>query len=236
MFTKTARFYDALYSFKDYAAASRQLTAIIRQECPDARTLLDVGCGTGRHLEALAGEFEVSGVDIEPGLVAVARERNPGADIRVADMTTLDTGRTYDVVTCLFSAIAYVETRERMEASIAAMRRHLRPGGVLIVEPWFAPENYWEGHLTGNFHDEPDLKISWIYVNRREEDVSVLDIYYTVGTPAGVEQFREVHRMGLFTRGEYEHAIKQAGLACSHDPKGLFDRGLYVGTCPPAAG
>ncbi|WP_225206066.1 class I SAM-dependent methyltransferase [Novosphingobium huizhouense] len=232
MFTKTARFYDALYSFKDYEGASRTLTKIIGEECPDARTLLDVGCGTGRHLETLGRTFEVAGLDLDAGLVAVARERNPATDIRVADMTDFDTGRTYDVVTCLFSAIAYVETRERMEQAIAAMARHVAPGGLLIVEPWFGPETYWEGHLTGNFHDEPDLKISWIYLNGREGDVSVLDIHYTVGTPAGVEQFREVHRMGLFRQDEYEAAFARNGLTCRYDPKGLFDRGLFIGARP----
>lgn len=230
MFTKTAGFYDAIYSFKDYEGASRTLTKLIQTLDPAAKSLLDVGCGTGRHLQFLSENFDASGFDLDAGLIKEARKRNPGLALHVADMTNFDLGQKYDVITCLFSAIAYVETVERMRASIACMARHLRPGGLLIIEPWFSPDTYWHGHLTGNFHDEPDLKISWIYLNGREDDVSVLRIFYTVGSAQGVEQFEEVHRMGLFTDDDYRAALRDAGLECTHDAGGLFDRGLYIGT------
>ena len=54
MYTKTAKHYDAVYSDKDYAGESQRLASIIRERAPMARTLLDVACGTGRHLEYLA--------------------------------------------------------------------------------------------------------------------------------------------------------------------------------------
>ena len=229
MFTYTARLYDRLYGFKDYDGAAGKLDALIQQRAPAARTLLDVGCGTGRHLRWLKQRYEVAGLDLDPNLIAVAREAAPDIAFHVGDMTGFELGRTFDVVTCLFSAIAYVETIERVECAIGEMQRHLNPGGLLIIEPWFAPETYWEGHLTANFHDEPDLKISWMYLNAREADVSVLDIHYTVGTPDRVEQFREVHRMGLFTRDQYLAAFRKAGFEAEHDAEGLFQRGLYVG-------
>jgi SAM-dependent methyltransferase len=143
-------------------------------------------------------------------------------------MTSFSLGRRFDVITCLFSAIAYVQTIKRVEQAARMMRRHLNPGGLLLVEPWFSPENYWQGRITGNFLDEPDLKIAWIYLNDREENVSVLDIHYTVGTPDGVEQFREVHRMGLFTKVQYIGAFSKLGFSVEHDPEGLFQRGLFV--------
>ncbi|MEI4488697.1 class I SAM-dependent methyltransferase [Frigidibacter sp. MR17.14] len=236
MFVHTADVYDAMYGFKDYEGAAAKLRDTIRALNPEASTLLDVGCGTGRHAEFLARDFAVEGLDIDAGLIAQARGRSPDIPFHVGDMTDFALDRRFDVVTCLFSAIAYVETPERMARAIACMCRHLNPGGLLLVEPWFSPETYWDGHLTGNFLDRPDLKISWIYLNGREGDVSVLDIHYTVGTREGVRQFREVHRMGLFTDGEYRAAFEAAGLSSSHDPKGLFDRGLYLGRAGMAGG
>ena len=50
MFTNSARFYDAVYSFKDYEAESQRLQALIEERSPGAATLLDVACGTGKHL------------------------------------------------------------------------------------------------------------------------------------------------------------------------------------------
>lgn len=235
MFTHTARLYDKLYGFKDYGGAAEKLAGLIQARHPAARSLLDVGCGTGKHLQSLRARYAVEGLDLDGNLIEVAREAAPDIPFHVGDMTGFDLPRRFDVVTCLFSAIAYVETIDRVETAIAEMRRHLNPGGLLIVEPWFAPENYWEGHLTGNFHDEPDLKISWVYLNAREADVSVLDIHYTVGTPQEVRQFREVHRMGLFTKDQYLAAFAKAGLIAEHDADGLFLRGLYIGRAPGEA-
>ena len=57
-------------------------------------------------------------------------------------MINFDLGRTYDVVTCLFSAIGIVGTYERLERAIWCMARHVRMGGALIIEPWFSPERW----------------------------------------------------------------------------------------------
>jgi hypothetical protein len=59
--------------------------------------------------------------------------------------------------------------------------------------------------------------------------VSTIDFAYSVGTPAGVEQFTEHHELGLFTDEEYRGAFAAAGLAVEHDAEGLMGRGLYLG-------
>jgi SAM-dependent methyltransferase len=151
MFGKSAQFYDALYAGKDYAKAAARLQTLIRERLPRATTLLDVGCGTGRHLAFLRGQYRlVEGLDLNPDLLAIARSRLPGVALHCADMASFDLEKKFDVVICLFSAIAYVESAERMRQSIAAMSRHLEPDGLLIVEPWFSPETYWTGTITAN--------------------------------------------------------------------------------------
>lgn len=232
MFTKSARFYDRLYAFKDYGAAADQLHALVQARRPGARTLLDVGCGTGKHLEALHGRYEVAGLDLDAGLLAVARERLPHVPLHEADMAEFDLGRRFDVVTCLFSAIAYVRTLENMRRAVARMVAHLAPGGLLLVEPWFSADTYWTGTITANHVDDPDLKISWMYVSEQRDGVSHLDIHYLVGTPEGVHTFNEVHQMGLFTPDEYAAAMTDAGLAHAYDPRGFFGRGLHLGAAP----
>lgn len=229
MFVKSTEFYDALYHFKDYAAASEKLHAQIQRQVPTASTLLDVGCGTGKHLEFLGEWYEVEGMDLVPELLAAARQRCPSVPFHQADMVDFTLPRKFDVVTCLFSALAYVKTVDRMYKAVENMARHLNPGGLLVIEPWFWPERLWTGHITANFVDLPELKIAWMYTTELEDRVSVLDIHYLVGTPKGVEFFKERHEMGVFTDHEYREAMQLAGLTVEHDPVGLFDRGLYVG-------
>src|SRR5690349_18343373 len=132
MFTKSARFYDQLYHFVDYEEAAARVRARLREASPEARTLLDVGCGTGRHLEHLARDYEVSGLDLSPELLAAARARCPTVPLYEGDMTGFDLGTTFDVITCLFSAIAYVRTLENLRRSLATFARHLNPGGVVL--------------------------------------------------------------------------------------------------------
>src|SRR4051812_47649865 len=131
MYTKSAKFYDQLYDFKDYGAAVEELREYLQRLLPNAKTLLDVACGTGRHLEHLGRHFQVEGLDINEQFVGMARRRCPGATFHQLDMTAFDLGRTFDVVTCLFSAVAYVKSVENLRYTVANLARHANPGGIV---------------------------------------------------------------------------------------------------------
>jgi SAM-dependent methyltransferase len=229
MFTKSAPFYDALYNSVDYERATAQLHDLIQRQAPHASTLLDVGCGTGRHLEHFRDWYEVEGLDVDGNLLAAARTRCPGVTFHEASMVDFELPRRFDVITCLFSAIGYVQTVENMSKAIATMAEHLNPGGLLLVEPWFEPDHYWEDTVTANHVEQADLRICWMYSSKRDGSLSVLHIHYLVGTPDHVEHFQEEHRIGLFTRGETIAAFTAAGLSATFDPEGPFKRGLYIG-------
>jgi SAM-dependent methyltransferase len=229
MYDKSAKYYDAIYHFKDYATISSRLRDLINQFNPGASSLLDVGCGTGRHIEYLQAHYQVAGLDISHEMLNVARNRCPDVPFFQGDMTDFDLERSFDVVTCLFSAIGSVKTVENLDRAVLRMTDHLRPGGVVIIEPWFSPENYWVGKLFANFVDEPDLKIAWMYTSEIEGRVSIFNINYLVGTPQGIEYFTERREVGLFTHEEYLAAFSKAGLEVHHNPEGLFGRGIYLG-------
>ncbi len=231
MYTRSAPYYDLLYGFKDYRAASDEIAAIIERHHPQARSLLDVACGTGRHLEYLSTRYRAEGLDLNRDLLEVASRRCPGAVFHQADMVDFEFEKKFDVVVCLFSAIAYVVTPERLKAAVRSMSNHLAPGGLILLEPWFSPDSFWTGTITANFVDEPETKIAWMYTSDEpEDDVAILHIQYLVGTPAGVEHFSERHEMGLFSDDQYRSALCAQGLSVTHDADGPFGRGLYVGS------
>lgn len=227
MFSLSARVYDAIYSFKDYPAEAARLHELVEARSPGASTLLDVACGTGMHLAELHAWYEVEGVDLDAGLLDVARGRLPDVPLHEGDMVDLDLGRQFDVVTCLFSSIGYVRTRNRLVQATAALARHVAPGGVLIVEPWLEPGVWEPGRVGSAFVDEPELKVARMNVGGSAE---VLDMHYLIGTPDGVEHFIERHELGVFSRDDHIEAFRAAGLMVELDPEGLTGRGLYLGT------
>jgi ubiquinone/menaquinone biosynthesis C-methylase UbiE len=230
-YSRSAAFYDAIYSWKNYAAEVETLRALIRQyKRAPGRALLDVACGTAIHTQLLASDFEVCGVDLDAGMLAVARRRLPGTPFHQADMVDFTLDARFDVITCLFSSIGYVQTRERLFAAIASMARHLNAGGVLLIEPWFAPEQFIGGTPHATFIDQPDLKLARMNVSYVENGtISILDFHYLIATPAGVEHFTERHELGLFPSADYVAAFRAAGLSVTHDAAGVDGRGLYIG-------
>jgi SAM-dependent methyltransferase len=233
MFQKSQRFYDAVYSWKDYPAEVRRLDAAIRARNPEARTLLDVACGTGRHLALLRDRYEVEGLDVDPEMLKLARDRlGPDVPLHLGDMVDFDLAKRFDVVTCLFSSIAYTRTDTNLRQAVGNLVRHAAPNGLVVVEPFFSPDDWKAGHLNSNFVDEPELKIARLVLSGPAEDEITMTFHYLVGTADGIEQFTEDHRVGLFHHRQYLDAFRAAGLEPAHDPEGLMGRGLYMAVRP----
>ena len=226
-FIDSPELYDAIYHFKDYAHECARLRCVINDLVPGARTILDVACGTGEHARFLQQHYAIDGVDINANYLRAARLKNSSGNYTRADMVNFDLGRTYDVVTCLFSAIGSLRSFERLELAIACMARHVRPGGALIVEPWFTPEQWRPGRRFILVGDVAGDKVYRLSNGIGEGQLSVLLYHYLRCTLAGIEHYSERIELGLFTRDEMIWAFEFAGMQAWFDPVGLTGRGLY---------
>jgi len=233
-YARSADLYDLIYGAqKDYPAEAALLADLIREAHPDARTVLDVGCGMGAHARALTDAgFEVDGVDLEPGMVEQASARCPEGTFEVADMQDLGLPRRYDVVVSLFSAIGYVQTEEALRKTVLGMRRHLNEGGLLVVDPWFEPGDLTHGFVSALSGDEPGRAVCRVSRTVIDGSISRLELEYLIGRPEGIERRSEVHELGLFTQAQMEDAFRAAGLSVERRPKVLRTRGLYVASLP----
>ena len=233
MYDRSAEFYDAIYSFKNYEKETAKLHELIQQHKRSlGNELLDVACGTGGHIAYLKRNYSVEGLDISPLMLRLARKKHPDVVFYRRDMTNFRLRKKFDVVTCLFSAIGHVKTRRRLDLAVRAMARHLKPGGVLVVESWPTPKQWQIGRLGANFVDEPNLKIARFSISKTRGSLSVLDLHHLVATPNRIQHFVERLEMGLFTHDEYLDTFRQAKLETVYDPEGLMGRGLYIGTRP----
>jgi ubiquinone/menaquinone biosynthesis C-methylase UbiE len=229
MFTKTAKQYDAVYSYKDYEAESELITKLVRERVPNAKTLLDVACGTGKHLEYLGKSFISQGVDLDTEMLAIAKERVPGVTLHNGDMCEFDLNSKFDVVLCLFSSIGYTKTVERMEQAVSNMASHLKKDGMLLIEPWLTPEAWLEGKIHTNTYETEEFIVTRMMVSEPIERGRLV-LEYMIGDSSGVSHVTETHDMGWFTSDEYQNAFTKAGLKLEHLEEGLTGRGIYIVT------
>jgi SAM-dependent methyltransferase len=227
--------YDRIYSSKDYAGEARRLVRIARRYSPGARTLLDVACGTGRHLAEFRRSFSVEGVDASGPMLSLARRRL-GRSVRLtrADMREVDLERQFDVVVCLFSAIGYMQTASDRRRAFRTFYGHLAPGGVALVEGWILPSRFHPGSAHLQTYNGPDAKIARVSVATRRGAFSRIEMQYLVGTPGKpVRHWREVHRNPLVEPQEMLQTMRTVGFRVSmHRSSGYQDRGLYIGVKP----
>src|ERR1035437_62973 len=228
MFLESSELYDAIYHFKNYARECEILRAMIAVAAPGARTILDVACGTGEHDKFLKEHYAVDGIDLNENYLRAARVKNPAGRYTRADMIDFDLATTYDAVTCLFSAIGYVRTVDRMNRAIACMARHVKPGGVLIVEPWLTPDDW---NPVASFIHAGEIgadKVRRMSHSGQEGNLSVLLLHYLRGRPDGIEHYSERLELGLFKRDEMTRAFESPDMDVRCDAEGLMGRGLYL--------
>lgn len=227
-----AEIYEFVYGLrgKDWAVEAEVLVKQIRDRSPAADSLLDVACGTGAHLETFAGLMtHVEGLEISAPMRAAAERRLPGVPVHAGDMRDFDLGRTFDSVTCMFNAIAYLASVSELRAAVRTMTRHLIPGGVLIVEPWWFPDRFIEGYLAADAAHVDGRAVARISHTTREGRISRLEARYLVGGSDGIREITHIHRLMLFTEEEYLAAFADAGCRAEYLEGGLTGRGLLIG-------
>jgi SAM-dependent methyltransferase len=197
--------YDVVQSDSTSAGMCQTLIELHR---PDARTLVDFGCGTGRDLAILAKRFECIGVDLQPGMVDYAHQARPGLDIRTGDMRTVRLGKRMDVVTCMGNSLAYVHDNEAISQVFATFAAHARAGALLVLcspvapitrtEPTTATVDTPTGPATVTIRHTWDLRTQ---INTMHRDWVL---------PSGDEARDEIRRRVLFPR-ELERYAEGAG-------------------------
>ncbi len=228
-----AAYYDLIYDWKAYSReAATVKKCIARFKRSSGKTLLDVACGTGQHIGYLKDDFICTGIDCNPAMLTIARTRHPRTRFILGDMTHLTLGKTFDVITCLFSSIGYVKTEAKLRKTLNGFAEHLSPGGVLIIEGWFEPTAYKEENLSLNVHDGTDVKVVRMIQGKRKGNRSVTDMHYIIGERGrSIRHVVDRHDMGLFTAKQFTELMKEVGLEPTVIPHGMTKmRNLYIGT------
>lgn len=226
-----AQYYNLIYSYKDYKKESDQIVKLINKyKRSEGNMLLDVGCGTGNHLNYLKKYFVCDGFDLNKGVIEFAKKSISDVNFSVANMIDFNFNKSYDVITCLFSSFAYVKTIENATKTIQKFALHLKHGGVIIIESWFAPEEFNNGRIGLNTYENDDIKIARTSYSYKKENLSFIDMQFIVAEKGkGINHFEDIHELGLFDHDEIKTLMEKHGFKVEI-LSSLNGRKLFIGT------
>lgn len=100
-----------------------------------ARSVLELGCGTGLYLEPLkAAGLDVTGIDVSTAMLDVARAKDPALDLHQQDATSFSLDKTFDAVLALSSFFVVLPDHDAFERCLDRCAAHMAPGGLLMAE------------------------------------------------------------------------------------------------------
>ena len=131
-YERFAAFYDVVMD--DPGPRAARVDDAISRYRPDARSLLELGCGTGSILARLTADVDLTGLDRSPSMLAVAARKVPGAHLVEGDMARFALGRRFDVVACVFDSVNHLMGVASWESFLACVHRHLEVGGLFVFD------------------------------------------------------------------------------------------------------
>lgn len=136
-FSEYSDYYDLYYAEKDYAAEADFVLELASRFGVKPQNLLDMGCGTGRHLvEFVKRGLKCDGFDLSTEMPSQASKRLAGTDVDLSEgnITNFENGKQYDLVVAMFAVMGYLIDNEHLLAGLHTARKHLRPEGVFIFD------------------------------------------------------------------------------------------------------
>jgi len=228
----TAKWYDLIYALdgKDYRSETTELVNLVDQHAPLASSLLDVACGTGRHLELLSDRFDdLAGIDLSLEMLEIAATRLGSIPLYRADMCEMDLGRRFDVITCLFSAIGHLPDTEALHQTVARFTEHLEPGGLIIIDGWVTPDRWEDGRcgvITGSIEGGHLARAARVSSRGR---ISMIDFHYLHITADAIEHLEEHIELTMFTEDDYRAAFTASGMSMEVVASPMPERDRYLG-------
>jgi SAM-dependent methyltransferase len=209
VFDAYSRYYDLLYRDKDYAGEADYIAAHIRNGDGSRHTVLELGCGTGKHAELLARRgFVVHGVDRSETMLAVAAARRGSLQTDIAerlqfaqgDVRTYRTSARFDAVISLFHVMSYQASNDGLDAMFATAASHLRNGGVFVFDFWYGPAVLTLRPIVNVKRlEDGAIRVTRVAEPGLRPNDNIVDVNYHVWVEdkasGAVQQIRETHTM-----------------------------------------
>lgn len=208
IFDAYAKYYDLLYKDKDYREESEYIIRLIEGAATDGKTILDLGCGTGKHNIYFARKgYEVTGIELSEKMLEIAFKNlksEPGLSSKLkfisGDIRDIRLPGKFDIITSLFHVINYQILNHDLRSFLKTVKAHLKENGKFIFDFWYGP---------AVLKERPECRIKKMedrdYMVERQADPALrinentVDINYRIKikelNSGEIQEEHEIHRM-----------------------------------------
>ncbi|MFD2998836.1 class I SAM-dependent DNA methyltransferase [Pontibacter toksunensis] len=228
VFKDYAAYYNLLYKDKEYDKEANYIINFIQCFHETAETILNLGCGTGKHDYIFAEKgYDVTGVDMSAGMIDIAKEsakeRNlkGSVDFVEGDIREIKLNREYDVVLALFHVMSYQTSNEDLLSAFETAYTHLKPGGILIFDCWYGPGVLSDPPVVRVKHlENENLEVKRIAQPQSHPNENVIDVNYTMiikeKKTGQYSEITEKHRMRYLFKPELDLYFEKANFNLLH--------------------
>lgn len=210
-----ATHYDLIFQDKDYHYESNFIKRIIKERKPEARSILDVGCGTGTHLNLLKDDFhDLYGVDVNPEMIREAKKKSTMIKYSVGSMADFKLGRKFDVLISLYSVFNYNLSIRDARKSLTNFKKHLNRNG-LVVLALYTPSNF---EKKVSLHVGKNNGIEAVKINEFSTDkktrIETSNYFVLLKDKNGINFFTELnHKYRIYAAAEFTSLLKKMKFA-----------------------
>jgi SAM-dependent methyltransferase len=238
VFGQYSQYYDLLYKYKDYQGEADYIEKLINRHSPSSESILDLGCGTGRHAVLMAEKgYSIHGVDLSHEMLQLAENSKEQLEPEVQKRLTFShenickvkLDQKFDVVTSLFHVVSYLKSTEEMKCFLKTAKNHLKPNGVLIFDCWYGPAVLSEPPVVRVKRIEnEEIKVTRIAepdIHYCENSVDVnYQIFIKSKTDGVVEELGEKHTMRYLFHPEILDLFTRVGLSYQDSHEWMTDK------------
>lgn len=212
-YKKLAKYYDAMHQRRNYKKEANFIIKRIFEINPKAKSLIDVGCGTGTHLKLIEKRFSVLyGVDLNEEILEIARKKTSNIKYVQGNMQTFKINKRFDCLISLYSVFNYNLTLKDARKTLINFYKHLKSKGVLIIA-LYNPQNAEEKvslHAGGNKSFKVAKVNEHVYNPKTKIETSNFFVIWKDGNEMDFD-IEKNHKMRIFKSDEIHKMLIDTG-------------------------
>ena len=229
-----SQYYDLLYSDKNYSGEVDYIIKLIKENSNEAKTLLDMGSGTGKHAELFCNNgYIVHGIDLSEDMLKIAKNRIKDKEDKLSfshsKIQELDLNKKFDVVVSLFHVMSYQNSNNELIKAFEVAKNHLKKDGIFIFDFWYGPAVLTDLPVKRikRFENEK-IKVTRIAEPVMHPDENVVDVNYDVFIKdidsKKIIEKEELHKVRYFFDTELDMICKQVGFVIKQKYEWMSDK------------